>query len=477
MPRAVLLSTLAVVSALAALLVSATAGATTARISVLAVEAGATTANIRWKVEQQSRITIEYGVADTMGIWAAPTVTQTAQAGVTQLVGLEPNTTYRYRFVGISSYGTIDQGGSFTTWPWPTSPFASLMTQQTAAPTPGIGARPVPGAPAPGAGGSKSERLFAVNGGPLFFRMVFRACPYAIERGIRAGINLFMGTNTQCGTPAAQLKMTAGQALTLLDETERGRVKGPGLVGWHMEDELDARLAKTPAKLPRHDDNGLLTFLTVTDHYSPRTAPPTAGKGVYKPLFNKADVIGFDSYPIEEWCNPDTIDRVWWLQHDLMAQVGGKPTFQWIEAGPMEKCKKYDPTPAVVRAETWLAIAAGARGIGYFPDVWPEAITKEITKINREIVALSPALLNIKEARTFSVGGLRVGIRKNGGATYVIAVNPTSKPLGKVTLPVAEAGGKKVSVFGEGRDVQTVGNQLQDDFGAYGTHIYVIPPA
>ncbi len=476
MRRTALLSLLATLSVVAALLVSASAGANTARVTILAVETGATTANIRWQVEQQSRISVEYGVADTMGIWVPPAVTTGPQSGVTQLVGLEPNTTYRYRFLGVSSQGQLDQSGTFTTWPWPTSAAATLAAQVTAGPLPGIGARPVPGAPA-APSGSKAERLFAVNGGTVFFRMVFRQCPYAFDRSIKAGINLFMGTNTQCVKPAAQLKETAGRALTLLDEEVRGRVSGPGLIGWHMEDELDARLNKAPKSLPRNDDPGKLTFLTVTDHYSPRTAPPTAGKEVYKPLFAKADVIGFDSYPIEEWCKPETIDRVWWLQQDLMAQVGGKPTFQWIEAGPMEKCKKYDPTPAVVRAETWLAIAAGARGIGYFPDVWPADITAEIGRINRDIVALSPALLNVKEARTMSVGGLRVGIRKNGGATYVIAVNPTSKPLGKVTLPIAEAAGKKVRVFGEGREPSVVGNQIQDDFGAYGTHIYVIPPA
>ena len=39
----------------------------------------------------------------------------------------------------------------------------------------------------------------------------------------------------------------------------------------------------------------------------------------------------------------------------------------------MEHCRENEdptPTPAVVHAETWLAIAGGARGIGYFPDWW-----------------------------------------------------------------------------------------------------------
>ena len=464
----------ALASVAAALLVSATAGAETARIAIISIDTNAASASLSWKVEQGSRISVEYGVDDRLGIWAPISVTPGAATGRTALTGLEPNQTYRYRFVGNSAYGKVESTGTFRTWPWPVSPVSSLSTQRDSGPTPGLQQKPtIGGAPSPTVG--QQQKLYALDGAPLFFRMVFRQCPYAFDRSIKAGINMFMGTNIYCVKPKAQLDELATRAVTLLDETELGRVSGPGLAGWHMEDELDARLAKAPTHVPPNNDAGRLTFLTVTDHYSPRTAPPTAGKLVYKPLFAKADVIGFDSYPIEEWCKPETLDRVWWLQQDLIAQVSGKPTFQWIEAGPMEKCKRYNPTPAIVRAETWLAIAAGARGIGYFPDVWPEDITAEIGQINRDIVALAPALLDLKGARTFSVGQVRVGVRKHEGATYVIAVNPLTKPV-KVGIPVGEATGRQVSVWGEGRDATLFGNVIQESFDAYGTHIYVIPP-
>ncbi len=82
------------------------------------------------------------------------------------------------------------------------------------------------------------------------------------------------------------------------------------------------------------------------------------------------------------------------MQRELITLTKGKPTFQWIEAGPMEHCRENeDPTPTVVRAETWLAIAGGARGIGYFPDWWAEPIRNEVRLSNREILALAPALL------------------------------------------------------------------------------------
>ena len=116
------------------------------------------------------------------------------------------------------------------------------------------------------------------------------------------------------------------------------------------------------------------------------------------------------------------------MQRELVSLTRGKPTFQWIEAGPMEHCREnQDPTPAVVRAETWLAIAGGARGIGYFPDWWEETIRGEVRLTNREILALAPALLSpVAKANWSTDGPVRIGARRYNGATYVIAVNTST---------------------------------------------------
>ena len=116
------------------------------------------------------------------------------------------------------------------------------------------------------------------------------------------------------------------------------------------------------------------------------------------------------------------------MQRELVALTRGKPTFQWIEAGPMEHCRhNEDPTPTVVRAETWLAIAGGARGIGYFPDWWEESIRNEVRLVNREILALAPALLApVAKANWSTENPVRIGARRYNGATYVIAVNTST---------------------------------------------------
>ena len=48
-------------------------------------------------------------------------------------------------------------------------------------------------------------------------------------------------------------------------------------------------------------------------------------------------------------------------------------------------------------------VTGGARGIGYFPDYWEESIRNEIRVVNRDILALAPALLGPSAKTTWSI--------------------------------------------------------------------------
>src|SRR5256885_2313236 len=82
-----------------------------------------------------------------------------------------------------------------------------------------------------------------------------------------------------------------------------------------------------------------------------------------------------------------------------------------------------DPNPETVRAETWLAIAGGAHGMGYFRKGGGPEVGAEITREKLEIETLVPALT----APALPAGAegdiVRVGAREHNGAIYVIAVN------------------------------------------------------
>jgi hypothetical protein len=166
------------------------------------------------------------------------------------------------------------------------------------------------------------------------------------------------------------------------------------------------------------------------------------------------------------------------MQREIVQLARGKPTFQWIEAGPMEHCRaNEDPTPAVVRAETWLAIAGGARGIGYFPDYWAEDIRNEVRRVNREIAALAPALLAPVVNATWSPQSpVRVSARKYNGALYVIAANTSTAPA-NASFTVPGLSGRKLHVFGDGRVLTPMGNLVVDKLPGLGTAVYIARPA
>jgi hypothetical protein len=468
-------------------------GATAARPnvpSVLGVQAGPFSAVVKWHVEEPGRVVVELGTDDRYGIWSPTTTAHGALTDKTTLAGLEPATTYHFRLSARWRNGVrAEARGSFRTDPWPASLAATVApaaAARTADPlSPFIIPAALPPGINPGASGPTPSPISGVappvtssaplrlNGVAVFPRMVWRQCPTYYPTSVAAGINLFLGAS--CAGPDEQLAKLAGRAMSTVDAWTPG-VSGPGLIGWHFADEADVSVGNA-AKLPTPPAGGRVTFLTLTDHFSSLAAPPPNGKGIYPDFMAKADFIGFDTYPIEVRCTISQLDNVYWMQRELVNMAAGKPTFQWIEAASMEKCHDIDPTPAVVRAETWLAIAGGAAGIGYFPDWWPEDIRNEVARVNHDIVTLAPALLDQVGNAMWSVQNpVRIGVRRHNGALYVIAVNSSTAPA-TASFTVSGLGGRKLRVFGDGRVLTPYGDLAVDKLPGLGVSIYIASPA
>ena len=481
--------------ALGAIAALASSGGTATRTPVadiVEVEARPFSAIVKWHVSDPARIVLEVGVDDRYGIWSPTTVAQDALTARTTLAGLEPATTYRFRVVARWRNGMkTESRGSFRTDPWPGATAATAVPAALEAASssgsgspfilppalpPGVNPTQPPstgGALPPGTPLVENSSPLRVNGNAIFPRMVWRQCPTYYPTSIGAGINLFLGVS--CATEDEQFSQLRGRAMSTVDAKTPG-ISGPGHVGFHLQDEADVSVGDAK-KLPQPKANGRVTFLTLTDHFSQRAAPPPNGKEIYPEFFKSADVIGFDTYPIEVRCNIELLDNVYWMQRELITLTGGKPTFQWIEAGPMEHCRENeDPTPEIVRAETWLAIAGGARGIGYFPDWWAEDIRNEVRLANREILALAPALLGpVTKANWSTESPIRVGARRYNGATYIVAVNSSTAPA-NTSFTVPGLGGRKLKVFRDGRVVTPLGDLVADKLPGLGVAVYVVPP-
>jgi hypothetical protein len=333
--------------------------------------------------------------------------------------------------------------------------------------------------PAPEVAATIDRDTILVNSEPTFPLMLWAACTSDVAAKLTQGINLFMGNG--CGPDRDLTDAIDGRALTVVDAANADG-NDPGIIGWHYPDEWDAHLQSAVTRqdlakstpVPRA---GRISFLTLTNHFYSRANPLPQGKGMYSTLMSISDVVGFDLYPLQVWCRPafgDVMDA----QREL-GDTSGKPTFQWIEVAPMEhQCKDHkqlDPTAATVRAETWLAIAGGADGVGYFPNVWSAEIGDAISQSNWQIKELAPALLADDWEASSDAPGLRVAARQLNGALYIIAVNTNDRALSAV-VHVPKLGARTTEVVGETRSVTAQADSFSDQFAPLDVHVYVAPP-
>ncbi len=197
---------------------------------------------------------------------------------------------------------------------------------------------------------------------------------------------------------------------------------------------------------------------------------------MYPALVANADVIGFDLYPLQNWCRYDSFGDVFDSQRELVTLAAGKPTFQWIEARQMDcGAGQLDVTPETVRAETWLAVAGGAHAIGYFPNNWSPAVGAEIARTNRELATLAPALVEPAADASADNQQVRVGVRVHNGAVYVIAVNAGRSPA-SATFTVPALGDRTLTSLDGTRTVTAAAGRFADTFGPLEAHVYVAAP-
>ena len=249
-----------------------------------------------------------------------------------------------------------------------------------------------------------------------------------------------------------------GRAYSIVNAENAGTADGRGLLGWYYPDEWDAFLQSTVTRKDLEKSipapqAGRISFLTLTNHFYSLATPLPQGKGMYPTLMSIPDVVGFDLYPLQVWCRPafgDVMDA----QRELGSTSGGKPTFQWIEAAPMEhECKDHkqlDPTPAD-RARRDLARSGGRRRRDR---LLPEPLVdddrdRDRTHQPRDQVARARRCSPPSRPASSDASGVRVSARTLNGATYVIAVNTTEhEPSRRRSRSTASRGRSPVIVGG-----------------------------
>jgi hypothetical protein len=414
--------------------------------AAFAAPALAATATVTWQTSTPTRGQVAYGV-DGLYLYSARESAATTSHAVT-LQDLEPSTAYSFR------------AGSITGQVTSSAPSADVRF------------------------GTDGTRITA-NGSLFFPVLSYEQCAATLARALALGVNTFVQVPfTGCANPAG-----SGSPYVLSDA-----YSAQAGIGWYLPDEPDG-WGITPSELPLLPpaaQTGRLRVLNISQHFYSGQAPINAlfDRNDYKRFAALADVVGFDMYPIVKFCGRIPLTDMFHAQRELMTTYApGKPTFQWIETSRMTgECGSLQITPQIVNAETWLAVAGGACGIGYFTNSWTgdlwnrwdfaAGVEQQIAATVGAVQRLAPALCNGQYGDVVLPwnGSVVASSRTLNGALYVIAVNGAGR---QTTVPfrVDAAAGRALTVLDEGRTIKPVKKVIfRDSFAPYQVHVYMAAP-
>ena len=214
----------------------------------------------------------------------------------------------------------------------------------------------------------------------------------------------------------------------------------------------------------------------------------------YPEYLKGCDIASFDIYPVVNE-SPQVAGKLEFVARGVKRLVnwsaGKKFVWNCIECTHIGNAN-LKATPAQVRAEVWMSLIHGSRGLIYFvhqfqPSFREAAILDDpemlaaITAINGEIRQLAPALnspsirdgvsvsSSNKDKETVSIAWM---MKRHGSVTHLFAVNMENKAA-SVTFRFADASGsRRLKVLSESRTVALDGGKLEDDFAPYGVHLY-----
>ena len=214
----------------------------------------------------------------------------------------------------------------------------------------------------------------------------------------------------------------------------------------------------------------------------------------YPKYLEGCDIASFDIYPASHE-KPEIAGHLWYVPHgvDRLRRWtdGRKDVWCCIETTRIDNVNRK-PTPRQVRAEVWMALIHGAKGIIYFAHQFKpkfieaglladEEMAREVAAVNRQVHELAPIL----KSPDVTAGSKMVWVservpvdlvvKRHAGRTYVFAVS-VREGEGTANFKLADAGEGRVEVLGEGRTIDARGGEWEDRFLDYQVHLYRIDP-
>ncbi len=349
--------------------------------------------------------------------------------------------------------------------------------------------------------------------GPGFFPLaVWLQSPANAERYRQAGINTYVGLwKGPTEEQMASLKSAGMRLICSQNQAGLRHVDDPTIIGWMHGDEPD-NAQPIPGKAgwgpPISPETIIKDYARIRTNDPSRPVMLNLGQGVawdqyygrgvrsnhpedYPEYIKGSDIVSFDIYPAVH-DKPEIAGKLWYVAHGVERLVqwseGKKIVWNCLECTRISNPDRK-PTPHEVRAEAWLSLIHGSRGLIYFvhqfkPNFREAALLDDaemlegITRLNRQITELAPVLNSPPVAQPVEARSENSEVpiatmrRQYRGETYVFAV--PMRPGGTVVSFSAKGitGRHFVEVLGEERTLPLVDGVFKDRFETWDVHLY-----
>lgn len=337
--------------------------------------------------------------------------------------------------------------------------------------------------------------------------------PANAEKYRAAGFNTYVGLWQ--GPTEEQLSALSRAGMRLIceqKETALRHLGDPTIIGWMHGDEPD-----NAQELPNHAGYGppvspekiVESFRRLRDADPSRPVMLNLGQGVawdewygrgsrsnhpedYPKYIEGCDIVSFDIYPAVH-------DKPQIAGHLEYVAKGVDRLVHWTERKPQLvwnclECTHISnpdrkPTPHEVRAEAWMSLIHGSRGLIYFvhefkPKFREAALLADaemlaaVTKLNQEIGSLAPVLNepSVAEAMRGRVsaktGAVDVMTKRHNNGTYVFAVEMEGKQASADFKLSSGKPAQTIEVIGEDRSIALREGGFTDTFKPWDVHLY-----
>jgi hypothetical protein len=349
---------------------------------------------------------------------------------------------------------------------------------------------------------------------PGFFPIaVWLQAPANAERYKQAGFNTYVGLwKGPTEDQIAALKRAGMRLICDQNEVARRHVEDPTIIGWLQDDEPDNAQSLGEGKgwgppvLPekivgiyhrlREADPSRPVLLNLgqgvawDDYYGRGTR--TRHPEDYPKYIEGCDIASFDIYPVVH-DGAEVAGKLWYVAQGVERLVkwtaGNKVVWNCLECTRISNPDRK-ATPHQVRAEAWMSLIHGSRGLVYFVHQFKPAFREAallddpemlagVTTLNRQITELapvlnSPAVIDAPVVRSENEAvPVSTLVRRQGEAVYVFAVAMREgQTTATFQLKGLNGGDQTVEVLGERRNLSAHNGTFTDRFAPWDVHLY-----